>query len=58
MGKEKLMNVKRCEKCGCKWDEDVSPHTCPAKPKVEKPKTKKDKVDKGKADDKGKAGDK
>ena len=28
------MNVKRCEKCGCKWDEDVSSHTCPSKPEV------------------------
>ena len=49
------MNVKQCEKCGCKWDEDVSPHACPAKPKVKSVKTKKDKGDKGKAGDKGQA---
>ncbi|MFH1615874.1 MAG: hypothetical protein ABIG61_12430 [Planctomycetota bacterium] len=39
------MNVKKCEECGLKWDEDVAPHVCPTKPKEVKSKTKKGKGD-------------
>lgn len=33
------MDIKRCEKCGCKWDAEVGPHVCAPAPVVVEKKT-------------------